>query len=294
MSKTEAGVFKNKLLTSLRKEGLSIVGESLKNFHYELIVSDGKERNNINIFFGKKGVTPVLQGKTGTSLHFLLSEIIGKPVTEKKSDLIPENYIGSDESGKGDFFGPLVVCAVYLNGELEKKIKNSGVQDSKNLSPAQIKSIALELIEKLDGNFAVRLVEPEKYNRLYSEIKNLNLLLEDMHKQVITELLVKSRPKQIIIDQFSSKKITFPEFPETEVIQRTKAEEFPAVAAASIIARYNFDEWFNRKKESGIDLPKGASSIVDSVAKQYYKTFGEDFFNKNAKMHFKSYMKIFS
>ena len=169
------------------------------------------------------------------------------------------------------------------------------MQDSKNLSPFQIEKIGEKLLDFLDGNYSAIILIPSEYNQRYSEYNNLNSLLESLHVQAIGRLLENKKPEQIIIDEFSKKAVTFGtryDLTGIEVIQRTKAEEFQAVAAASIIARYKFDCWFKEQESSGIILPKGASNEVDEAAAKHYKKYGDAFFEKYAKLHFKNFIKM--
>ncbi|NLT52129.1 MAG: ribonuclease HIII [Ignavibacteria bacterium] len=286
---------KNRIIESLAKRNIVPVSSSEKQYNFEIIFGNKKEKCSLNIYFGKSGVKKVLQGKKDSEIYDCISEVLGIQKAEEKPRLYPSNYIGSDESGKGDFFGPLVVAAVYLNQDLQKNISGLGVQDSKNLSPLQIEKLGKKLLDILAGNYSTEILTPTDYNQKYSAYKNLNSLLESLHVQAIGNLLEKKKPEQIIIDEFSKKAVTFDNkynLTGIEVIQRTKAEEFQAVAAASIIARYKFDCWFKEQENLGIILPKGASNAVDEAAAKYYKKYGDAFFEKYAKLHFKNFIKM--
>ncbi len=286
---------KNRIIELLSKKNIIPVSISEKQYNFEIIFGSKKEKCCLNIYFGKNGVKKVLQGKKDSQVYSSISEVLGIKKAEEKSRLYPSNYIGSDESGKGDFFGPLVVAAVYLNEDIQQKISGLGVQDSKNLSPFQIETIGEKLLDFLDGNYSAIILIPSEYNQRYSEYNNLNSLLESLHVQAIGRLLENKKPEQIIIDEFSKKAVTFGtryDLTGIEVIQRTKAEEFQAVAAASIIARYKFDCWFKEQESSGIILPKGASNAVDEAAAKHYKKYGDAFFEKYAKLHFKNFIKM--
>lgn len=286
---------KNRIIELLSKKNIIPVSISEKQYNFEIIFGSKKEKCCLNIYFGKNGVKKVLQGKKDSQVYSIISEVLGIKKAEEKSRLNPSNYIGSDESGKGDFFGPLVVAAVYLNEDIQQKISGLGVQDSKNLSPFQIEKIGEKLLDFLDGNYSAIILIPSEYNQRYFEYNNLNSLLESLHVQAIGRLLENKKPEQIIIDEFSKKAVTFGtryDLTGIEVIQRTKAEEFQAVAAASIIARYKFDCWFKEQESSGIILPKGASNAVDEAAAKHYKKYGDAFFEKYAKLHFKNFIKM--
>ena len=47
------------------------------------------------------------------------------------TEFIP--HIGTDESGKGDFFGPLVIAGVLVDEKNAQHFLNLGIKDSKKL-----------------------------------------------------------------------------------------------------------------------------------------------------------------
>ncbi len=206
-----------------------------------------------------------------------------------------EPHIGVDESGKGDFFGPLCVAAVYA--EKTSDLQKLGVKDSKKLNDITI----LKLAEKIEKNYLYSLIKigPEKYNDLYEKFSNLNLLLGWGHATAICELLDKTACKRVIIDKFAAEHVVENALKRKkqscELIQRTKGEEDLVVAAASILARAAFVKGIKRLGESvGIELPKGASPSVILVGKKLVAMHGDAILKKVGKLHFKTAQEILS
>ncbi|TES52134.1 ribonuclease HIII [Halalkalibacterium halodurans] len=156
-----------------------------------------------------------------------------------------EEIIGTDESGKGDYFGPLVVAGVFVNSETYRKLKNMGVMDSKKLGDDQIKFLAGEI--KKICPYSLVVIGNEKYNELYERIENLNKLLAWGHARTIENILQTVSCNFALSDKFGDekfiKKALLEKGKEITLFQRTKAESNIAVAAASILAR---DEFVNR------------------------------------------------
>ncbi|MFH1701468.1 MAG: ribonuclease HIII [Candidatus Zixiibacteriota bacterium] len=205
--------------------------------------------------------------------------------------------IGVDESGKGDFFGPLVIAAVCLKPDQFQKLIDMGVKDSKNISDKKIQRLSGEI--KNQCEFDVIIINPLKYNQLYQKIKNLNQLLGWGHARAIENLLAKTSAKRAISDKFGNEKFIRDNLLEKgkmiELIQKVRGEAHPAVAAASIVARAEFVKRMDSlSKEVGFKLPLGASMIVDNAGRELVKKEGRGILDKTAKIHFKNYKKIFA
>src|SRR4030066_101564 len=165
----------------------------------------------------------------------------GKFFREQNPEVEPSYpYIGTDESGKGDYFGPLVVAGVCLAPEAGKFLKALGIRDSKELSDYQIKEFANEIKNVNELIFDVVLISPEKYNKLYEKMGNLNRLMGWAHARVIENLLSKCDAGEVISDKFGKEKLILDALQQRgrsiNIKQVTKAEKFMAVAAASIMA----------------------------------------------------------
>jgi len=222
-------------------------------------------------------------------------------VPERLGDIASEGvilpHIGTDESGKGDYFGPLVVAGVWVDEALRALLAQLGVRDSKQLSDRQCQELASKVREMCQGKYHVVEISPEKYNELHEQLlrekKNLNHLLAWGHARAIESLLGRQHCSQAIADQFGDQKYIESKLMErgktVNLLQTPKAERFIAVAAASILARDHFLTRLNHlSKEAGFNLPKGASPEVIAVAKRIVLKHGADALRKFAKLHFKT------
>jgi ribonuclease HIII len=204
-------------------------------------------------------------------------------------------HMGVDESGKGDFFGPLVIASAYSDNALAKAMLAMGVKDSKNISSDKR---ALELgrdVRKLLGKrFSVVLIGPEAYNRLYSKMRSVNSILAWGHARAIENLLanVPDCPRAIS-DQFGDQRevarALMSKGRKIELVQRHRAEEDVAVAAASILARAAFLHTLQQMGASyEIKLPKGASAAVIAAGQALAEKHGAPALLKTAKCHFRT------
>jgi len=213
-----------------------------------------------------------------------------------QQDLIPaeSGHIGTDESGKGDYFGPLVIAGFYCPEGQENVLRELGVRDSKTISDNRCRDIA----ETLQRGYlhAVVAIGPERYNELYEKFRNLNKLLAWGHARVIENILERVDCRQVVTDQFGDERFVrnalLTRGKTITLIQRTKAESDPAVAAASILARAEFlKRLYFEGREWGMDLPKGASAAVDAAAVEFVRLHGRESLAKVAKIHFKTTTK---
>ena len=283
---------------SILKNGFSVSTISEKNYNYEFTASGNGDSLKVQVYFGKKGVKVVLQGNADTRLYNDIYNIIfDEPLLEFSNPEPdePEEYIGTDESGKGDYFGPLVVAAVYLNKSTRAKLVQLGIRDSKELSDYQIFHMAKKILKVIDSNYEIITLNPPEYNAIYEKEKNLNTLLSKLHSKVIGDLYNRTECKDIIVDRFSKTDLKIssdPAFRKLEIIQTPKAERFTAVAAASILARNSFNMWFEEKEHEGLRLQKGASSLVETIALEIFESQGSEVLEELVKLHFKTTKKI--
>src|SRR6266404_5004467 len=243
------------------------------------------ERDKTNMVFYESGKL-VVQGKgTQEFVEFVLEpEILKQARMGYEAVLNPDLLLprlGVDESGKGDFFGPLCIAGAYINEAVIKAWEDAGIRDSKNISSDKKIADLAKLIRETPGCvFSVVPIGNEAYNRLYAKMKSVNTLLAWGHARVIETLMLQKHrmnppPVRAISDQFASNKNVVAKAlmslgREIELVQRHKAEEDLAVAAASILARDEFvKRLMNLGKEFGMELPKGASSAVDTAAKEF-------------------------
>lgn len=208
-------------------------------------------------------------------------------------------HIGTDESGKGDYFGPLVIAGVCITKKQEELLATLGVRDSKSNSDNKNKELAKK-IEELLGKTCVSIVciSPERYNSLYDEIgRNLNKLLGWGHARVMENLLSDNLCENAIADQFGDESIIksalLAKGKSLNLIQSPKAERDIGVAAASILARARFlNELERLGKILGVTLSKGVNSTVESIAKNIYENGGLEKLKQFVKLHFQTTKKI--
>ncbi len=251
----------------------------------------------------EKGPKLLLQGKgIEDFITFTLEpEITGVALLGYDEVHSPEQFaphFGIDESGKGDFLGPLVIAGVYVDERLAKYFRDHGVRDSKGISSDQkIRDLAA-LIRNSQAPIERVLISPLKYNELYKSFKNLNSLLAWGHAQVLENLCqrVPECPRALS-DKFANERVLERALQakgkKIELTQRTKAESDYAVAAASIIAREGFINWLEREgKNLGAVLPKGVSLKVKETVAKLLKEKGPQILPQIAKMHFKTTREI--
>jgi len=258
---------------------------------------------NYTLFQGKKpGVTCTLytsgklmvQGKNQADfIQFYLEPEILKTFSYgyEEQDIDLSAHIGIDESGKGDFFGPLCIAGVYADETSIPKLSKLGVKDSKKLNDPLI----LKIAQKIRKEYLYHIVRigPERYNELYEKFGNLNLLLGWGHATAIENLIDQSGCERVIIDQFAAEHVVENALKRKKkkalLTQRTKAEEDLVVAAASILARAAFLEGLLQlEKKWEIQLPKGASQNTILAGKKFVSQNGSALLGSVAKLHFKT------
>ncbi len=208
-------------------------------------------------------------------------------------------HVGIDESGKGDYFGPLVVAGVYVDAETARELARAEVTDSKNIkSDKRALELAGEIRRICGENIEVLTIGPEAYNRNYQRMGNLNRLLAWAHARTLENILerIPSCPKAVV-DQFAAEKhvenALFERGQNITIQQVPKAESDVAVAAASIIARAEFLRRLETLGEkTGVALPKGASDQVEKAAKDIFHRDGTGGLQNVAKLHFKTTDKV--
>lgn len=244
--------------------------------------------------------------KADISVESLLGLNASKPIAQGQASNkglveVPLPHIGTDESGKGDYFGPMVIAGVLIDSTTETALKKLGVKDSKTLTDKRCKELAVKIRTLLPGKHQEIEILPERYNQLYEQFKaegkNLNHLLAWGHARAIESLLQKETCSHAIADQFGDESYICSKLMETgkklQLIQVPKGERYLAVAAASILARDKFLSRMETLRDTyGIELPKGAADTVVSAGKQFTRTYGEESLGKIAKLHHKTTNKI--
>lgn len=236
----------------------------------------------------------LIQGKEVVTIAKEIDEILGLKSIVEQSTLIEckeEKYIGTDESGKGDFFGPLVVAGVQVDNSNKQKFIDLGIKDSKKLDDNKILLLANQI--KANSVHSVVVMTPVKYNELYNKFNNLNKLLAWGHARAIENILEKSPCNYALADKFGDesliKNALMQKGRSITLNQMVRAEADIAVAAASVLARAEFVKRM-QDLENKYELPlsKGASSKVVEQAKTFVKTYSYERLNEVAKMHFKT------
>jgi len=262
------------------------------------------QKNSLSVAVYEKGPKVLVQGKGAEEfVQFELEpKILGEAKLGYEEVHSPEMFgahFGVDESGKGDFFGPLVVAGVYVDRGIARKLIDAGVQDSKRIgSDARIRALAETIRKRTAGLIETVLIGPERYNELYQKFGNLNKLLGWGHARVIENLLAKkSDCPRALSDQFADARVIEQSLlrhgRKIDIEQRTKGESDIAVAAASILAREAFINWLERRgKELGLRLERGVSANVKEAAKKLVEMNGPQVLRGLAKVHFRTAHEI--
>lgn len=266
-----------------------------------MLFSAKKQKLTIAVY--EKGPKAVIQGKgIEEFITFTLEpRVLGEAKLGYEEVLSPELFsphFGVDESGKGDFFGPLVIAGVYVDADFARAFREAGVQDSKAIgSDRRIRDLAAAIRDS-GAPHSVVTVAPPRYNELYRKMGNLNRLLAWGHARII-ENLCEARPDcpRALSDQFADPRLIQRALMEKgrkiQLDQRTKAESDFAVAAASILAREHFIGWLDRAgTAAGIKLPRGASAAVKAAARELVAKLGPAALENHAKTHFKTASEI--
>jgi ribonuclease HIII len=262
------------------------------------------QKGKLSISVYEKGPKVVVQGKeTEDFVKFHLEPEILKEARlgydEVLNPAMYEPHFGIDESGKGDFLGPLVIAGAYVDREIARQLLSLGVTDSKKIgSDSKIKTLAEGIRKTPAISTTVVLIGPERYNALYEKFGNLNDLLAWGHARTI-ENLIAARPdcSRSVSDQFANERVIeralLKQGRQIKIEQRTKAESDVAVAAASILAREKFVIWLeNRGKQLGVPLPKGVSESVKTAARTVVEKYGREVLPTIAKMHFRTAAEV--
>ncbi len=271
-------------------------------------VSNGTEIVPVTLYEGKKGFSTVVSGKAG-ELKNRMEELVrgvplpgavssDKPYGFEEMEGFESGWIGTDESGKGDVFGPLVVAAVAVNPDSVLELTRIGVKDCKQLSDKKVAELAAKIRQVCRGHFQELSLFPARYNSLYAamkrEGKNLNHLMAWAHARALEDTLEQVPCKFAIADKFADVR-----FIESRLmargraivlIQKTKAENNIAVAAASVLARDTFLRGLGTLSQKyGMDFPRGAGSQVNEAIRQFISAQGKSLLPEVGKIHFKTF-----
>jgi ribonuclease HIII len=258
------------------------------------------QKDKLSVAVYEKGPKVLVQGRgVEEFVQFQLEPaILGEAklgYEEVHSPEMFEPHFGIDESGKGDFFGPLVIAGVYVDRGIARRLLDAGVQDSKRISSdARIRALADTIRKETLGLTDKVSIGPAKYNQLYQNFGNLNSLLGWGHARVIENLLEKKPDcPRALSDQFADARVIeralLDHGQKIRIDQRTKAESDIAVAAASILAREAFINWLDDEgKKRGLRLERGVSPGVKETAGKIVEKGGATALREVAKVHFRT------
>lgn len=254
----------------------------------------------INIYHSKKrGITVVYGGSPTSPVRVELERLLGSAVAAKLAAGEPlempfASWVGTDESGKGDYFGPLVVAGFAADHSIAPRLAEMGVRDSKSMADSRVAEVARDLLQRFGDRLEVVEILPPRYNEIMEKFrkegKNLNHLLGWAHARVLENLMQRRPFEAALADQFGDERYireALKSMGRLELRQTPRAERDPAVAAASVVARYRFLMRLKRlSKKLGLDLPKGAGNNVMAAGRAIFLQAGMEKLAQVAKLHF--------
>ncbi|MBR3841543.1 MAG: ribonuclease HIII [Erysipelotrichales bacterium] len=204
---------------------------------------------------------------------------------------------GSDEVGTGDYFGPVCVCASYVDEHIYDILKKYNITDSKALTDDYIRKIGNDIVDIVPHSLLI--LSNEKYNTVH-QTNNLNAIKAKLHNSCYLYLSEKvTMPSFNVVDQFAEEGLYYHYLAKEPKVFRnlhfeTKAEaKYIAVATSSIIARYAFLKAMDALNEKyNLDFPKGAGKNVDSFLPKFINEYGFEELQKVAKLHFQNTNKV--
>lgn len=295
----EFDTYCDKLLARAKTAGWEMRNQRTIPYGRQFELSNGQSEALLNCYQGKKGLSLATGGKAASELGAALGlapapKFVDAAAADPFKLGMP--HVGADESGKGDYFGPIVVAAWWLDQKHVDALRELGITDSKKLTDAKMQKLAGDL-DKLGKGHVIR-VMPRQYNPLYATVGNLNILLARLHGQCIHELLAEhGSPKAVLVDEFArdiNELKASTRLPQgVKLITRTRAESDLAVAAASVLARVAFLEGLKElEQEFGAQFPPGAGDPTLKAAREFKNTYGQAQLAHVAKLHFKTTQQL--
>lgn len=282
---------------------LPIAAEKKINYGYQYTVKLAEAKLTLNIYNGKKGLNIVYSGDSA------LAERAAALLEGRRAQAAaPATFVtdglwaGSDESGKGDFFGSLVVAAVVVDNSTADKLRAAGVKDCKLLTDKKILELE-DIIKASVVDYSVLELKPCVYNLRYEQVAaqggKLNQLLGYGHVAALSKVLEKHEDcHSALIDQFTTSMVNIralkQRFPQCDVRQQPKAESNLAVAAASVLARAQFLHTMAAlAAEAGVqELPKGGGAQATACARELAAKYGKEALRNYVKLHFANYQRV--
>jgi ribonuclease HIII len=297
---------KNQLLERFKKNNISVMDSKPINYGIQFHLGDGKWKGVLRVFENKKGQVryDYSQLPSGAPAQKVIKSVEAHRF--QHHDQVDERLfgypiIGTDESGKGDYFGPLVCAAVYVDEEMASQMLAMGVRDSKLVDDLMTIRIADAIEKMFPDSFKIFELSPHRYNQVYAQYqntkKNLNTLLATMHAKVIKALCHDKACDRILADRFADEKLIEEQLEETgkayELLQLPQAEKNISVAAASILARGRFlIRLAELSDKIGFNLSKGVSDNVIEQGRKIVRQYGKEKLSHVAKIHFKTTQEI--
>lgn len=227
------------------------------------------------------------------------------PVTEAGSSTEEKNYyslshIGCDETGSGDFFGPLCVVACYIDERDYDWLMSLNIRDPKLMTPQEVVDIAREIKDRLV--YSLLILDNSHYNQMAAAGHNLANIKAKLYNQAVTNVMQKVAMKidKKVVNQFVSPK-TYYNYLKNEVIvvkdlsfEQKGEEQYLAIMCSSILSKYAFYQYFNNMSRSlKMKLPRGnTSSVVDHVAITIAQKYGKKMLLKVTKTNMTNYKRI--
>lgn len=293
------------LIKNFSDNGIAAAEKDLQ-YGRQLVLTQGSDKTVLSVYNGKKGIK-LVWGKESAFTTKCKNILAAEPTAGVNYCLLKDKpgfngyWAGSDESGKGDFFGPLVVAAVACDEQSAAQLFSLGVKDCKIVSDKDV----LALNEKIRAaalGFSVLALTPKMYNYRYSQLKNagqnLNHLLSSGHAAALCAVLDKCpQCGSVLVDRFAvhndiSQRI-HAKHPAVSVVQMPKAEADIAVAAASVLARAEFLRIMaGLEAQAGMPLPKGGGEAATDCARMLAQKLGKENLGNFVKLHFANYKRI--
>lgn len=293
----EFDAFCDKLVRQAVAAGWELRAQRTIPYGRQFDLAQGSSQAVLNCYQGKKGLSFVAGGKAAADLGAALG---APPAPKYTAAAEPDPFklglphAGGDESGKGDYFGPLVVASWWLEQKHVETLRALGIADSKTLTDASMEKLAGQL-DSLGRGHVMR-VMPREYNPMYAQTRNLNTLLSRLHGKCVSELIARhGMPKAVLIDEFTRDadelRGALPQ--GVKLLTRPRAEADLAVAAASVLARAAFVAGLKELgHEFGAEFPPGAGAPTLKAAREFKRTFGEAQLANVAKVHFKTTQQL--
>ncbi len=236
-------------------------------------------------------------GKDKENIDYFIDREVVKEKKEETTIPIDISSVGSDEVGTGDYYGPIVVTASYVNKEDIPFLTELGVKDSKKLSDEQILKIVPKIIKRI--KYKTIMLSNKEYNEKYGKDMNMNKIKAVLHNKVLTEMVKDNVYDYIVVDQFEPESSYYKHLSEVPNPLRgitfiTKAEDkCLSVACASLISRYIFVKEIDKLGDKyGIFLPKGANYYVEDVGIKLVEKYGVNVLKEVAKLNFSNTDRI--